>query len=328
MSKKANPTTLGIFIFAGLLLGVVAVMLFASTKFFTKSATFIVYFDTSLNGLREGAPVKFRGVTIGSVSRVMIKFNQGPTDTAMPVIFELQEDLIRPRLEGSTTFTSLDNITEIIRKGLRAKLETESLVTGVLYVSLEIEDDAPPPVFHQARAVYPEIPSRPTTIQQMMKNLASLDLPGLEQKITSLITKVDSVFGTLKLEEITGNLTNVLVSLNRVLGTPDLTNSLSTLKVTLDKYRLLAEKLGPRVDSLSESLTNTLVQFDRTLAQTQGGMQNFRDLLAPDSPFRHNVTIALEQLADASQSIAILAEFLNVHPNALLAGRKAPAQKR
>src|SRR5215469_11956063 len=99
MSKKANPALIGIFIFAGLLLGVGGLLLFTSWKLFAPTAKVIVYFNEDLSGLTEGAPVKFRGVTIGAVTRVMIRFNQSTNDMAMPVIFEIQEDLIRKRLE-------------------------------------------------------------------------------------------------------------------------------------------------------------------------------------------------------------------------------------
>src|ERR1700756_1084230 len=107
MSRKANPTAIGIFIFTGLILAVGGLLLFTSSKFYKPTTKFIVYFENNLNGLNEGAPVKFRGVTIGSVSRLMIKFNQDKNDRAMPVIIELQEDLIRKRLMGATIFRSL-----------------------------------------------------------------------------------------------------------------------------------------------------------------------------------------------------------------------------
>jgi paraquat-inducible protein B len=325
VSKKANPTVIGIFVFIGLALCVGGLVLFSSLRLFTKTAKFIVYFDSSLNGLREGAPVKYRGVTIGTVSRVMIRFNQATNDTAMPVIFEVREDLVREHIVGATIFTAIADLNDELRKGLRARLETESLVTGLLYVSLEVENSPPPAVYHQLQKVYPEIPSRPTDIQQLMKNLASMDIPGLEQKISSLLDKVDSVFAALKVNEITGSLTNVLNSANRVVTSPDLTNSFTSLKSTLDQYRLLAEKVNGRVDPLADSLTNTFDQLNHTLLHARGGMQNLRDLLAPDSPLRHDLTMTLEQLTEASQSLAALTEFLHNHPNALLTGRKLPA---
>src|SRR4030095_6357965 len=97
MSKKASPTVIGVFIFVGLFLCVCGLLLFTSSRLFSPSAKFIVYFESSLNGLKEGAPVKYRGVTIGSVSRMMIPFTQAPGDTAMPVIIEVQERLVRER---------------------------------------------------------------------------------------------------------------------------------------------------------------------------------------------------------------------------------------
>src|SRR5215467_13893350 len=127
MSKKANPTLIGVFLFAGLVLAVAGLLLFTSSRLFTNTRRFIVYFDTTLNGLNEGAPVKYRGVTIGSVTRVMIRFNQASNDLAMPVIFEIQEDLVSKRLVGATLFKRLSILSEEVRQGMRARLEMESL---------------------------------------------------------------------------------------------------------------------------------------------------------------------------------------------------------
>src|SRR5580765_7049217 len=98
MSKKANPTYIGLFIVAGLALGVCALVIFSSSRLFTRTREFILYFSDSLNGLNEGAPVKYRGVTIGSVKKVMIHYNQATNDYAMPVLIELQENLLRERM--------------------------------------------------------------------------------------------------------------------------------------------------------------------------------------------------------------------------------------
>ncbi len=327
MSKKANPTAIGIFIFIGLLLGVCGLLLFTSTKLFTPTARYIIYFDSSLSGLNEGAPVKYRGVTIGSVYRVMIHYNQTTTDTAMPVIIELQEDLIRKRLEGATIFKGLGKLDEEVRRGLRAKLETESLVTGVLYVGLDREISPPPAEYHQVKAEYSEIPSRPTDIQSLMKNIARLDLSGLEQRLSSLVVKIDTVLDRLKVDALSGSLTSFLNSANRVVEDPQLTNAFTSLNETLREYRSLGTRLNHRVDPLADGLQNALEQLNRTLAQTRGGMQNFRELLAADSSLRNELDGTLNQLAEAAQSIATLADYLHKHPNSLLTGRKPPQEK-
>ena len=66
MSKKINTTSIGLFIVVGIALGVIGLLLFSSSKLFSRTDEMIAYFDNSLNGLNEGAPVKYRGVTIGS----------------------------------------------------------------------------------------------------------------------------------------------------------------------------------------------------------------------------------------------------------------------
>ena len=98
MSQKPNPTSIGLFIVIGVALGVTGLLLFSSSKLFTRTREAIVYFNGSLNGLKEGAPVKYRGVTIGSVKRVMVFFNQATNDFALPVIIEMEEKLIKERV--------------------------------------------------------------------------------------------------------------------------------------------------------------------------------------------------------------------------------------
>lgn len=324
MSKKANPTSIGLFIVVGLGLGVTGLLLFSSSRLFTRTAERIVYFDSSLNGLNAGAPVKYRGVTIGSVKKVMIRFNQATNDYAMPVIIELQANLIQERIDGAKGLLEPSDIEENVRRGLRASLEAESLVTGVLYVGLDTFDHPARTVLHQLKPIYLEIPTQPTEVQALMKNLASFDLKGLEQKVGALIETIRSAVVDLQAGELSGGITNLLATLNRVVSSPDLTNAIAALRPTLEQYRELGERLNSRVDPLADGVTNTLAQANQTLVQIRGAVQNLRDLLAPDSALRNDLTVALNQLAGAAQSISALAEFLQSHPNALITGRAPP----
>jgi paraquat-inducible protein B len=323
MSKKVNPTSIGLFIVVGLALGVAGLLLFGSSRLFTSSTRCILYFDNSLNGLNEGAPVRYRGVTIGSVERVMIHYNQAANDTAMPVLIEIRDDLVHERWVGQRPFESFTDLDKLVNAGLRASLETESLVTGVLYVSLDILSPPPPAVYHQTKGMYLEIPTRRTDIQQLLQNLARLDIAGLMERLNALITRIETSVGGLKLGEISDGMTHLVNSLNEVVSSPNLTNSLANLEATIEQYRLLAVKVHDRVDPLASSLTNTLDQAGTALTQIQAGVQNLRDLLAPDSALRNELTIALDQLANAAHSISALGDFLQTHPNALITGRRA-----
>jgi paraquat-inducible protein B len=333
MSKKINTTSIGLFIVTGVALGVIGLLLFSSSKMFSKTHDLIVYFNDSLNGLNEGAPVKYRGVTVGSVKRVMVRFNQATKDDAMPVILEIEDKLVKKRLgdEAGQLFyakLSSDQVREArIKAGLRASLQTESLVTGVLYVDMRINPKATPPVFHQLEKTYVEYPSEQTQIQQLFENLGSLDIKSLQTNADGLITQLRSTVNELKMADINAGLTNLLVSVNRLVTDPDITNALATLRPTLDQYRELGAKVTGKVDPLADGVTNTLAEANRTLVQIRGAGENLRIMLAPDSPVRNDLDQALEQLAGAMQSISSLADFLKQHPNALIAGRELPKSK-
>jgi paraquat-inducible protein B len=327
VSKKINTTSIGLFIVTGLALGVIGLLLFSSSKLFTKTRDVIVYFDDSLNGLNEGAPVKYRGVTIGSVKRVMVRFNQATNDYAMPVIIEVQEKLLRERMgEAAEVFTER-SFEERVKLGLRASLQTESLVTGVLYVDIRPNPNPPPAVLHQLKKVYSELPSEPTQIQQLFNNLAKLDIKSIENNLNTLLAKLDTTVGSLHMVKINQGVTNLLSSLDRLVSSPELTNGLAAVGTTLDQYRLLGERLNTRIDPLADSVTNSLAEVNRTLVQFRGAGENLKSMLSPDSPVRNDLDRALEQLGGAAQSISALVDFLNRHPNALITGREISKQK-
>ena len=327
MSKKANPTFIGLFVVVGLALGVAGLLLFSASGLFSHTFRCVLYFNGSLNGLNQGAPVKYRGVTIGSVTKVLIHSNQKTNDYTMPVIVDIQEHLLQERLEDTRLFRDRASFEMAVVRGLRGSLEAESFVTGVLYVGLEFVPNEPPPAFHQLKPIYIEIPTRPTEIQQFMQNLARVDFKGLDDRLSALMARLDSAIGSLNLGEMSGGITNLVASLNRVAASPEITNTLGSIQKTMVEYRLLAEKLNSRVDPLAADITNTLAQANRTLTQLHSAVQDLGSMLTPDSPLRNDLSLALEQLAGAAQSVSALAEFLERHPNSLLTGRESAPKK-
>jgi paraquat-inducible protein B len=316
MSKKANPASVGLFIFLGLLLAVAGVLVFSAGTLFRKQEKYILYFNVSLKGLDPGAPVKFRGVTIGKVTEVLVRHNQSHDDFAMPVIIAIDTKLTQSKSDERVEFGKA-RLSYLIQEGFRARLDAESLVTGVLYIGLERLPNPPSPVFHQVKPEYTEIPTMPSQVQQLLANLERVDLGALSEKLSSLLTRVDTGLSQLKIAEINAGVTNLLGSANNVLTTPDLTNSFTSLRRTLSQAEVLLKRVDGRVDPLADSATNTL--FTAQIA-----LRNLADLLSPDSPIPPDLAQLLEQLSDAGRAVADLAGFLQRNPNALLAGKRIP----
>jgi paraquat-inducible protein B len=180
---------------------------------------------------------------------------------------------------------------------------------------------------HQVEPLYPELPSEPTKTQQLFNNLASLDVKSLQTNLTALITRLDTKVSELKMGDINADVTNLLASVNRLVASPDITNALAALRPTLDQYRELGAKVTSKIDPLSDSITNSLAEADRALAQIRGAGENLRTLFAPDAPLPNDLDQALQQISGAVQSLSVLLDFLKQHPNALITGREIRTKK-
>jgi paraquat-inducible protein B len=326
MSKKANATAIGLFFVIGLALGVLGVLAFSSRSLFHPKQRDILYFNTSLKGLSLGAPVKYRGVTIGTVAEILIRHNQATNDFSMPVIIAIDKKVAQAKSDEQLEIGSRAKLDQLVSQGFRGRLDAESLVTGVLYVDLEIMPDAPPPVFHQLTPEYHEIPTMPSEVQQFLSELAHLDISSFSEKLNRLLVRLDTSLSQLSVEEINAGLTNLLGSVNHLLVRPELTNSFVSLRQTLDQAHGLLKRIDLRFDPLADSVTNTLHDARTTMADLRVGLRNVSDLLGPDSALRPNLAQALEELRSASRALADLAEFLERNPNALLAGKKRKEQ--
>jgi paraquat-inducible protein B len=322
--KKASPTALGLFLVVGLAFAVGGVILFSSGTLFHPLQRSILYFDGSLKGLNPGAPVKFRGVTIGKVEQVLIRHNQASDDFSMPVIIAIDKKLAQSKSDENLQIGSQARLDLLIRRGFRGRLDAESLVTGVLYVDLEVVPDAPPPVFHQLTPKDHEIPTMPSQVQQLLANLDRLDLPGISAKLNSLLARLDTSLSQFNIPQINAGMTNLLGAADQLITTPDLTNTIKSARQALGHAQALLERIDGRVDPLAASVTNTLSDAQQTLADLRRGLQNLSGLLGSDASFRSDLPQALEQLGNASRAIADLAEFLQRNPDALVTGRKTP----
>ena len=133
-----------------------------------------------------------------------------------------------------------------------------------------------------------------------MQNLASLDIKSLQTNLNVLITRLDTRVGELKMADINAGLTNLLGSVNRLVTDPDITNGLAALRPTLDQYRELGAKVTSKIDPLSDSITNSLAQADRALAQLRGAGENLRIHARTRLAARNELDQALQQVSGAA----------------------------
>ena len=188
MTKKANPKLIGAFVLGAVALAALGVVIFGSGRFFVERFRWVLFFPGSVKGLTVGAPVTLEGVTIGTVTDVKVVFHRDTLKFYTPVYVEVFPDRVKDVGEYSTgelekIETDPDEIIKaLVEKGLRGQLDMQSLLTGKLQVALSMY---PGSELHYAgiEKGVPEIPTIPTTIQQLAKAFENLDIQGMAEDL-------------------------------------------------------------------------------------------------------------------------------------------------
>jgi len=143
----------------------------AEQQHFTRTVTWQLDFDQSVRGLTVGAPVEFRGIQIGQVTNVRLYLDEASGEFKIPVLVEIDPERFRGR--EAPPAESKAFIDRLVATGLRAQLKSGSLLTGQLFVSLDIFENAKP-----AQVVWnapiPEFPTMPTPLEEITNNLTRL----------------------------------------------------------------------------------------------------------------------------------------------------------
>ena len=132
MAKQSFKTAVGAFVIGGLALLVAGIILLGGGRMFSDDIEYVLYFDGSVSGLNIGAPVVFRGVPMGQVTRISLEANPRDASVTIPVYIRLDENsIVRAGVTGELTDNFRQEILRrLIQRGLRARLQLQSLITG------------------------------------------------------------------------------------------------------------------------------------------------------------------------------------------------------
>jgi paraquat-inducible protein B len=338
MSKPANKTIIGAFVLGAVALGLVAIILFGSGRFFRKTETWLALFEGSVKGLNVGSPVMFRGVQIGEVTNIIVTFEPAQIAVLIPVVFEIDPDKFKnigPRTERSDK----EMHHALVERGLRAQLQMQSLVTGQLLINIDFFPDTPATfkgvdrfkgLFDIAMEDWWEIPTIPTPLQELEKALGELNIKEITEDVRRAMDGIAKLASSPDLHEGIGILKNTLIDVQKLARNLD--SKLEPLATGIDQTlvearagigdarKLIAnidEKTTPllsRIQKATDSAQNALAQADTTLKSIEA-------LAEEGSNLRYEISAALREVGAASRSVRVLADFIEQHPDAILRGR-------
>jgi paraquat-inducible protein B len=240
MSKRASPTAIGAFVVGAVALIVIGVLVFGGGKFFRHPIKYALFFDISVEGLNVGAPVQWRGVKVGQVSQIESRWGT----QWIEVIVDLDPRSLRGGRDLDPREIEERIARNIKESGLRAQLRTQSLLTGQLFVAIDLFPDTEIKLtgFDQS---LPELPVVPTTFQVFSERA--------EKFLDTLVS--------LPLPQLIESTTNAVDAINKVARSKELHQILEQANATLDQIQTLArtvnEQGGPLLASAKETIDTT-----------------------------------------------------------------------
>lgn len=325
MSVKTGKAMIGAFVLGALCLAVAGVVLFGSGRFFSPQKKYVMYFDGSVKGLSVGAPVLFRGVKIGSVTDITIQGEMQEMVFRVPVIAEI--DLSRFQFADERVH-SPEFHQSLVNRGLRAQMQTQSLVTGQLMINLDFHQDRPAR-FVSGTTELSQIPTIPSTTALLTQKLEELPLQQLVERTNRLVWGMERLVNDDDMQEMPRNLNlavvaarDLITKLDREAGllSAEARKTIRTAAATLEQAdRVLAFEEGP-TGELADNLNQTLVEARQSLKTLDQTLEAVQDTAA-DEQSRYQLRHALSELGEAARGLGSLADYLQRHPEALLRGK-------
>jgi paraquat-inducible protein B len=316
MSKPASKTLIGAFVIGAIALAVIAVIIFGSGRFFVKKWPYVMFFEGSVAGLNVGSPVMFRGVKIGSVTDITLRFDTSDVTFLIPVYVELD-----PRKISTTGKVRDDgDVGEIlIEKGLRATLELQSMVTGQLMINLDFHPGKPVKIVGFDTR-YPEIPTIKSGLEKLLESADDIPIKELFNKLLHAIEGVDKAVNSPDLTSSLKLVNEGLKDAKRILSKIDneIDPVLDNIKVSSYSIREMFKK-GEDVPS---QVGQTLLVIQNTLKQAENTLNSIHGLASENSTVVLEVDNTLKEVSDTARSVRFLSDYLQRYPESLLWGKK------
>jgi ABC-type transporter Mla subunit MlaD len=313
--KPASYWKIGVFVVTGVALALTAVVYLSSGLLGRSTVDYQVYFDESVQGLDVGSLVRFRGITLGQVSRIHV----APDQRHVQVTCALRTGDLRSqgleRREGKERLL-------VQPPGLRAQLAVIGL-TGQEIVSLDYLDPQTHPVpalpFPTPARTIPVAPSTIGSIENALE-AASGDLPALLDSLKRLAEEASQVFESLQGADLSRQARTTLARADEALASIErITDRLSAERTP--------ENLGRAVAGLDEALASLRALLEGLggdhglLGRTQRAADALANTAQGSNPLGRELEATLRDAQSTLSAIRRLADTVEREPDVLLKGR-------
>lgn len=298
--------------------------------------TYLTYFTGPVKGLVPGTPVTMRGVQVGRVREVRLRYIPQTASLETPVTIEIDPRRLEMPVSSASTREDLrvmmnDALAKLVNKGMRASLATSLVLPGASGVSLDLT-------------------AKPGTGQLVLANdppiiPAATAGSGLEGALGA-INDIAGRIRALPIEEIAGNLRSTSERLNTIVHDPALDDSLRRMNAALVDVQktaaMVRENAGPIVSDVRsatasaqrsaknvEDITNTakanvdpiVASLRNAASSAEAAAGRAQQLMGSSARQNYDLGELIKELTRAAEAVRALATYINENPDTLIKGR-------
>ena len=292
--------------------------------------TYLTYFPGPIGGLTPGTPVRMKGVQVGRVRDVRLRYVPQNASLETPVVIEIDPRELEFTVTDTTSRAELratmnDALQQLVRKGMRATLATSLVLPGASAVGLEMVGSPnteqlivthDPPIIPAASGDG-GLGSAMASISEVANTIRSLPLREIADNIRSTTRRLDAMVNDPALNESLQRLNRSLAQVESAATTINQNAEpiARSLRNTAQSAESTAKKIETNVDPLIESLRNTADAAESAAKRAE-------TLLGSSQKQGYDVAELIRELTRAAEAVRALSTYLTENPDALLKGRR------
>jgi len=320
VARQARKTLIGAFVVGAVALVAAGITVFGSGRFFQKRFTFVMYFSGSITGLSVGSPVEFRGVKVGHVTKIAAVFDPKDLSIAIPVYVEVDPKslVVSGRGDMTSVLSTHEFYQPLLEKGLKAQLDIESFITRQLYINMDFYPNRPAKLLGLDPR-YPELPTIPSLQEQIVQTLQKL--PEKIMNVTDGIERlVNSPAAQESLRDLDGLIRAIATEVKPLMANLSATSD-AARRTFAQAEKTLSLTEGPSAE-MAASFTDAMKKASASLDQMRSTLVSYQRVAVQNANVGYDVTRTLGDLDAAARSVRSLTEYLEMHPEAVLKGKR------